>query len=97
MIANLVENAVRVTPPTRAVTVEVASGCVRVRDEGPGLDAQDVSHAFERFYLWRRYRGDRPVGTGLGLAIVGELARRLGVKMDIQSDGKNGTSFEMRF
>jgi two-component system OmpR family sensor kinase len=97
MIANLVENAVRVTPAKRAVTVEVAPGSVLVRDEGPGLDPQDVAHAFERFYLWRRYRGERPVGTGLGLAIVGELARRLGVKMDVDSDGKNGTTFEMRF
>lgn len=97
MIANLVENAMRVTPPKRSVHVEVGDDCVRVRDEGPGLDAQDLEHAFERFYLWRRYRGDRPVGTGLGLAIVGELARRLNVKMNIDSDGKNGTTFEMRF
>jgi len=97
MIANLVENAMRVTPAKRSVHVEVADDCVRVRDEGPGLDAQDLAHAFERFYLWRRYRGDRPVGTGLGLAIVGELARRLDVKMSIDSDGKNGTSFEMHF
>jgi len=97
MIANLVENAMRVTPAKRSVHVEVADRCVRVRDEGPGLDAQDLSHAFERFYLWRRYRGDRPVGTGLGLAIVGELARRLDVKMEIDSDGTNGTTFEMRF
>ncbi len=92
MIANLVENAMRVA---QTVHVEVAPACVRIRDEGPGLDAEDVAHAFERFYLWRRYRGDRAVGTGLGLAIVGELARRLGVKINITSD--HGTTFELRF
>jgi two-component system sensor histidine kinase BaeS len=97
MIANLVENAMRVTPAKKSVRVEVAPACLRVRDEGPGLDAQDVAHAFERFYLWRRYRGDRQVGTGLGLAIVGELARRLGVKVDIKSEPDEGTIFEIRF
>jgi signal transduction histidine kinase len=97
MIANLVENAMRVTPPKRAVRIEVVPRCVRIHDEGPGLDGQDLQHAFERFYLWRRYRGERSVGTGLGLAIVGELARRLNVKLQIDSDGTNGTTFEMRF
>ncbi len=97
MVANLVENAMRLTPSKGTVEIAVRDHELTVRDEGPGLDAQDLEHAFERFYLWRRYRGDRPVGTGLGLAIVAELARRLGVRMEIGSEKGSGTTFEMHF
>ncbi|MGH2667832.1 MAG: sensor histidine kinase, partial [bacterium] len=78
MLANLVENALRVTPERGTVTVEVRHATVAVADSGPGMDADDIDHAFERFYLWRKYAGVRPVGSGLGLAVVGELARLLG-------------------
>ena len=44
---------------------------------GPGIAPEDVPHAFERFFLYRRYDGNRPVGTGLGLAIVKELAQAM--------------------
>lgn len=97
MVSNLVENALRVTPKGGNVTVEVAPDAIAVHDSGPGLDAQDLDRAFERFYLWRRYRGDRPVGSGLGLAIVGELAQRLGVHVDVRSSPGDGTRFELRF
>ena len=97
MVANLVENAVRVTPDGGSVTVEVAPNLIAVQDSGPGLEAEDLNRAFERFYLWRRYRGDRPVGSGLGLAIVGELAHRLGVRARVRSGPDEGTRFELRF
>jgi two-component system sensor histidine kinase BaeS len=96
MLANLVENALRVSPPGSRVAIEVASGRVAVTDEGPGLDPADLAHAFDRFYLWRKYKGQRPVGSGLGLAIVGELARRLGARVDVRSDGV-GSRFEITF
>ena len=96
MVANLVENALRVTPEGGGVRIEVSPGAIAVRDSGPGIDAEDLKHAFERFYLWRKYRGDRPVGSGLGLAIVGELAQKLGITLDVQS-ASGGTRFELRF
>jgi two-component system, OmpR family, sensor kinase len=96
MLANLVENALRSSPPDGAVEIEVRPGVVAVHDSGPGLEESDVEHAFERFYLWRKYQGSRPVGSGLGLAIVGELSRRLGVEVAVGSD-KDGSTFEIRF
>jgi signal transduction histidine kinase len=96
MVANLVENALRVTPKRGSVRIEVSPGVIAVIDSGPGIDARDLEHAFERFYLWRKYRGDRPVGSGLGLAIVGELAHRLDITLDARS-GPDGTRFELRF
>ena len=35
---------------------------------GAGLEGADLAHAFDRFYLWSKYKGERPVGSGLGLA-----------------------------
>ena len=96
MVANLVENAIRVTPEKKKVLVEIHDGGLAVADSGPGLDPEDFDHAFERFYLWRKYRGERPVGSGLGLAIVGELAQRMGIVLDVSSDGQ-GSRFELAF
>ena len=42
------------------------AGTIAVRDTGPGLAAEDLPRAFERFYLYDRYRSERAVGSGLG-------------------------------
>jgi two-component system sensor histidine kinase BaeS len=97
MIANLVENAVRVTPERGTVSVQVSDHSIVVADSGPGIEPEDIEHAFERFYLWSRYRGVRPVGSGLGLAIVGELAQRLGVRVTVTSAPGTGSRFALRF
>ena len=54
------------------------AGTIAVRDTGPGLAAEDLPRAFERFYLYDRYRSERAVGSGLGLAIVKELTAAMG-------------------
>src|SRR5439155_11635895 len=61
IISNLVENALRLTPPGGEVRVVTAPGVVRVEDTGPGLQAEDCARAFERFYLHSRYGRDRAV------------------------------------
>jgi two-component system sensor histidine kinase BaeS len=96
MLANLAENALRVSPPGTTVGIEVAPGLLAVSDRGPGLEGADLEHAFDRFYLWSKYKGERPVGSGLGLAIVGELARRLGAEVGVRSSS-DGSRFEIRF
>lgn len=77
-VSNLIENALRITPAGGSVAVAASAGRIAVCDTGPGLTSEDVPHAFERFYLYRRYRSAREVGTGLGLAIVKELAAAMG-------------------
>jgi two-component system, OmpR family, sensor kinase len=96
MLANLAENALRVSPRGSSVAIEVGDGVVAVSDRGPGLDGADLDHAFDRFYLWSKYKGERPVGSGLGLAIVGELARRLNAEVGVRSSS-HGSRFEIRF
>jgi len=93
--SNLVENALRETPENGAVTVRAEPGRLLVADTGPGIKAEDVPHAFERFYLYDKADKDRPLGSGLGLAIVKQLATAMGGDVSVQSS-PNGTTFEVK-
>jgi len=91
-VSNLVENALRCTPPTGTVILSATAGKLAVRDTGPGIGPDEVPRAFDRFFLHRRYNGHRPVGTGLGLAIVRELALAMGGDVTVASSS-DGTVF----
>ena len=93
--SNLVENALRVTPSGGVVRVVVGPGVMAVSDSGPGLTDDDIAHAFERFYLHRKYGGPE-VGTGLGLAIVKELVDAMGGGVSVTSAPDVGTTFHVR-
>jgi signal transduction histidine kinase len=94
-VSNLVENALRCTPPGGIVTLAAAPGELKVRDTGPGLAPDELPRAFDRFFLYRRYNGDRSVGSGLGLAIVRELARAMDGDVAVASSA-SGTEFTIR-
>ena len=96
VVSNLVENALRLTPRGGEVRVVTAPGLLRVEDTGPGLEAEDRTRAFERFYLHERYGRERPVGTGLGLAIVKELTTAMGGTVEVASEPDRLTSFTVR-
>jgi two-component system sensor histidine kinase BaeS len=95
VVSNLVENALRCTPSPGSVTVEAGDGWIAISDTGPGLSADDMARAFERFYLYDKYGRDRPVGTGLGLAVVRELTTAMGGTISIESR-PGATRFEVR-
>jgi two-component system sensor histidine kinase BaeS len=96
VVSNLVENALRLTPPGGEVRVAAGPGLLRVEDTGPGLAESDAEHAFERFYLHERYGRERQVGTGLGLAIVKELTLAMGGSVDVESRPGTLTVFTVR-
>ena len=96
IVSNLVENALRVTPPGGRVQVSAHPGLVAVEDTGPGLAAEELPHAFDRFFLWSRYGDSRQVGTGLGLAIVKQLTEQMGGRVAVESDPGRSTRFEVR-
>ncbi|HLX33508.1 MAG TPA: HAMP domain-containing sensor histidine kinase [Gaiellaceae bacterium] len=96
VVSNLVENALRLTPPGGEVRVVTAPGVLRVEDTGPGLPQADREQAFERFYLHERYGRERAVGTGLGLAIVKELTLAMGGSVEVESRPGELTVFTVR-
>ena len=75
-VANLLDNAVKWSPPGGTVHVSTRDGEVCIRDEGPGIADADLPHVFDRFY---RAPGARSLpGSGLGLAIVRQVAESHG-------------------
>ncbi|HEY4412755.1 MAG TPA: HAMP domain-containing sensor histidine kinase [Gaiellaceae bacterium] len=96
VVSNLVENALRLTPRGGEVRIVTAPGVLRVEDTGPGLEPEDRTRAFERFYLHERYGRERTVGTGLGLAIVKELTEAMGGRVDVASEPGHRTTFTVR-
>ena len=90
---NLVENAIRHTPPGTHVhaSVERVDGQVRltVEDDGPGIPADLKDRVFERFV---RGVGDRGGSSGLGLSIVQAVAQSHGGTVTIVSPAMNGAS-----
>ena len=73
---NLIDNAIKWSPPEETVSVTVSDGELRVRDHGPGFDPVDLPYVFNRFYRADAAR-DMP-GSGLGLAIVRQIAESHG-------------------
>jgi two-component system, OmpR family, sensor histidine kinase MprB len=71
-VGNLLDNAVKWSPPGKPVEVTVNGGEVTVRDHGPGIAEEDLPHVFDRFYRAAAARG--LPGSGLGLAIVKHVA-----------------------
>jgi two-component system sensor histidine kinase MprB len=75
-VANLVDNALKWSPPGGEVELDLAGGELTVRDHGPGFSDDDLPHVFERFYRAPDARG--LPGSGLGLAIVRQAAEAHG-------------------
>jgi two-component system OmpR family sensor kinase len=95
MVLNLIENAIRHTPPGTCVRVNAHrpdDGQIRVvvEDEGPGLPPEIRDRAFERFV---RGAGDGGKGSGLGLAIVDAVAVGHGGRVEYEDRPAGGARF----
>jgi len=91
-LGNLIGNAMKFTPRGGTVRLELAEGDdairIGVRDSGPGMDAEAVAHAFDRF--WQGRSGDSR-GAGLGLAISHGIATAHGGRLWLESEPGAGT------
>jgi len=94
-LLNLVENAVRFSPPGASVRIEVARADDRVEiavtDEGPGVPDGDRARVFQRFFTTDTERA----GTGLGLAIVASVASAFGGSVSLAASDR-GARFVLR-
>jgi signal transduction histidine kinase len=95
VLDNLVENAFEVSDAGSTVTVSARPASpwaeVRVRDQGPGLDAEGRRRAFDRF--WRGRGGE---GSGLGLAIVRRLVEADGGEVELAPAAGGGLEAVVR-
>jgi two-component system, OmpR family, sensor histidine kinase MprB len=88
-VANLLDNAVKYSPPGEPVEIQLSGVELTVRDHGPGISAEDLEHVFDRFYRGAEARG-RP-GSGLGLAIVRQVVRQHGGSVTAEQASGGGT------
>ena len=95
ILTNLAANALKFTPPGGTVEIvgrfEGPVAAFVVRDDGPGIAAEDRARIFERFE--RLADHERVTGTGLGLAIARDLARRMDGDLDVASLAGAGSAF----
>jgi signal transduction histidine kinase len=93
-VRNLIENAIRHTPPGVSIEVEVsADGVVRVSDDGPGVPEADRERIFRRFWRRDRAKGD---SRGLGLAIVARVAEAHDGTVSVDNAPDGGAVFTLR-
>jgi signal transduction histidine kinase len=93
-VRNLIENAIRHTPPGVSIEVEVTKdGAVRVLDDGPGVPEADRESIFRRF--WRRDRA-KPDSRGLGLAIVTRVAEAHNGSVTVENRPEGGAIFTLK-
>jgi two-component system phosphate regulon sensor histidine kinase PhoR len=97
ILLNLLDNALRVSPPRSEVAVGAApqDGSVRiwVSDHGPGIPRELRQRVFERFFRLDPGRSTEEGGSGLGLAIVKHTVLRLGGEIHVENPPGGGASF----
>jgi signal transduction histidine kinase len=97
MFTNLVDNAVKYTPPGGKVEVtggfEGSEIVIRVSDTGIGIPEGKLPRIFERFYRVDKARSKETGGTGLGLSIVKHTAENHGGRVTVESTPGEGSTF----
>jgi signal transduction histidine kinase len=101
-LSNLIDNAVKFSGKTPRIFVHTQqlderSVCVRVRDQGPGIEKTELTRIFGRFYRVPGQLASRVKGTGLGLFIVRSVAKRHGGRAWAESEGPGrGSTFVLQ-
>lgn len=100
LVRNLVDNAIRYTPPEGSVDVRVfhldREAVLEVEDTGSGIPLNAQSRVFERFFRVDEDRARGSGGTGLGLSIVKHVAEMHGGHVSLESELGEGSTFRVR-
>ncbi len=98
-IVNLVDNAVKYSPPNTHVRVSAESRegevVIAVTDQGRGIEAEHLPRVFERFYRTDKARSRAIGGTGLGLSIVKHVAEAHEGQVSVESAPGRGSTFRI--
>ena len=99
ILANLLGNALRATPPDGEIHIRIVQEDrilrLQITDTGPGIAPEDLPHVFERFYRGDRARTRASGGSGLGLAIVKQLVESHGGRVEVTNAEGGGARFTL--
>lgn len=99
VLLNLVDNALKYAKDGKEIAVSLTSNGDRVvlavRDQGPGIEADEVDRVFERFYRAKRVRGQPIRGSGIGLALVKRIAEDHGGGVKLDTTPGQGSTFSV--
>jgi signal transduction histidine kinase len=96
-IINLLDNAIRHSPPKSVVHItarrEAEAVTIEVADQGPGIPLEHQERIFERFYRVEPSRRRPDGGTGLGLCIARTAVERMSGSLTVKSQPGHGATF----
>jgi signal transduction histidine kinase len=97
IVALLLDNALKFSPPDAPVTVRVAEEAEQIRisveDEGPGVPPGEEERIFEPFYQAERGPTRTKAGVGLGLHLASKMATLVGGRLTLDRDREKGAAF----
>ena len=97
VVINLVDNAVKYTPPGSRISLsarrEGAWICVRCADDGPGVPDEDKARVFEMFYSGRNRCADSRRSLGLGLGLCKSIVSAHGGAISVEDNQPHGAVF----
>ena len=94
-VDNVLDNAIKWSPPHGTVDVRLDDGALTVCDEGPGIAEADLPHVFDRFYRAAAARAQP--GSGLGLAIVKQAVDDHAGSVNVTNADGGGAIVTIRF
>ncbi|WP_437129213.1 sensor histidine kinase [Streptomyces hydrogenans] len=94
-LVNVLDNAVKFSPPRGTVEVTLMRGELMVRDHGPGIAPDELPHVLDRF--WRSPSARSLPGSGLGLSIVARTVKQAGGTIALSPADGGGTRATLRF
>ena len=97
VISNIVENAIKYSPENSKISIKTWDDAqwvyIQVTDDGPGIDLDDLTYIFDKFFRVKNDASHSIKGTGLGLYLVRYFVELHGGKIEVNSKLGSGTTF----
>ena len=97
LLYNIIDNAVKYNKEGGRVTIDIGDRQIIISDTGIGIPDDCKERIFERFFRVDKSRSKTVNGTGLGLSIVKHIAINNGIKINVESELGEGTTFTLNF
>lgn len=98
MLMTIMDNAIKFSPQNGHITIKLWQNedlNVSIKDEGIGIEKEDLPYIFDRFYKTKAIENTN--GTGLGLAIAKQIALRHQAEIEVKSNKGEGSEFIIKF